>query len=46
MYNLAVELAAAGRMDEARTYGTKYINSAPAALYAADIAHLKKLLER
>jgi arylsulfatase A-like enzyme/tetratricopeptide (TPR) repeat protein len=46
MYNLAVELAAAGRMDEARTYGTKYINSAPPALYAADIAHLKKLLER
>ena len=46
MYNLAVELAAAGRVDEARIYGTKYINSAPPALYAADIAHLQKLLGR
>ena len=46
MYNLAVELAASGRVDEARFYGTKYINSAPPALYAADIAHLQKLLGR
>lgn len=46
LYNLAVELAAAGRVDEARIYGTKYIKFAPPALYAADIAHLQKLLGR
>jgi Flp pilus assembly protein TadD len=44
LYNLTVELAAAGRMDEARTYGEKYIRSAPPGMYAADIAHVRKLL--
>jgi len=44
LYNLTVELAAAGRMEEARTYGEKYIRSAPPAMYAADIAHVRKLL--
>jgi hypothetical protein len=44
LYNLVVELAAAGRLDEARTYGAQYVATAPPALHAADIAHVRKLL--
>ena len=36
----------AGRMDEARQYGDRYISNAPRALHASDIAHIRNLLGR
>jgi arylsulfatase A-like enzyme/tetratricopeptide (TPR) repeat protein len=46
LYNLTIELLAEGRIDEARTFGDQYLANAPAALYANDLAHVRKLLGR
>ena len=44
LYNLTVELVNAGRVAEARQFGERYIATAPPALYAPDIAQVKKLI--
>ena len=46
LYNLTIELLAEGRMDEARKFGVRYLASAPPALYANNLAHVRKLLGR
>jgi len=46
LYNLTIELLAEGRIDEARKFGDRYLTSAPPALYASDLAHVRKLLGR
>jgi arylsulfatase A-like enzyme/Flp pilus assembly protein TadD len=46
LYNLTIELLAEGRIDEARRFGDRYLETAPPALYAGDLAHLRKLLGR
>ncbi len=45
LYNLVVALVAEGRLAEARDYGSRYIATAPPALHASDIAHLRRLLD-
>ncbi len=45
LYNLTVVLVDSHRLDEARTYGERYIATAPPALHAADIAAIRKLLD-
>jgi tetratricopeptide (TPR) repeat protein len=44
LYNLTVTLAEIGRGGEARTYGERYIATAPPARYARDIAHIRQLI--
>ena len=44
LYNLTVTLAETGRGEEARTYGERYITTAPPALYGRDIAHIRQLI--
>ena len=44
LYNLTINLAAAGRRDEARTYGEKFIAAAPPALQA-DVAAIKRAMQ-
>jgi arylsulfatase A-like enzyme/tetratricopeptide (TPR) repeat protein len=44
LYNLTVTLVEAGRRDEARTYGSRYIATAPPALHARDIARVTALI--
>ncbi len=44
LYNLTVTLHDVGRKDEARVYGERYIATAPPAMYAADIARIRKML--
>jgi arylsulfatase A-like enzyme/Tfp pilus assembly protein PilF len=46
LFNLAMELDAAGRHDEARPYLARFAAEAPPAQYAADIARVRKVLER
>ena len=46
LYNLTIELLAEGRIDEARRFGDQYLRTAPPALYAQDLAHVRKLLGR
>jgi len=41
LYNLTINLAAAGRRDEARVYGDRYIAAAPPTM-AADVAAIRK----
>lgn len=45
LYNLTFALAATGRMDEARQMGNRYIATAPPALFAADIAVIRRLIQ-
>lgn len=45
LYNLTVALAGTGRMDDARAVGNRFIDTAPAARYAADIARIRRLIE-
>ena len=45
LFNVTMELVAAGRRDEARPFGQRYITSAPASLYASDIARVRAALE-
>jgi hypothetical protein len=44
LYNLTLELGAAGRRDEAARYGQQYVARAPRARYAAEIAQIQRLL--
>jgi arylsulfatase A-like enzyme/Flp pilus assembly protein TadD len=46
LYNLAVELDAAGRRDEARPYLERFAREAPPAQYATDIAKVNQMLRR
>jgi arylsulfatase A-like enzyme/Tfp pilus assembly protein PilF len=46
LYNLATELAEAGRLEEARPYLERFVRDAPPAFYAADIRRLAALLGR
>jgi tetratricopeptide (TPR) repeat protein len=44
LYNLATELASAGRMAEARAYAQRFVDTAPPAQYADSIGQLKRLV--
>ena len=44
LFNLAMELDAAGRHDEARPYLERFAAQAPPAQYSADIARVRKVL--
>lgn len=44
LYNLTVELFAAGQIDEARRIGDRYLAIAPPALMAGDIARVQTLM--
>ena len=46
LFNLSMELDAAGRHDEARPYLERFTREAPPAQYAPDIARARKLLQR
>ena len=46
LFNLAMELDAAGRRDEARPYFERFAAEAPPAQYAADIGRVRKMLGR
>jgi arylsulfatase A-like enzyme/tetratricopeptide (TPR) repeat protein len=46
LYNLASELDAAGRRDEARPFLERFAREAPAAQYGPDIVKARKLLSR
>jgi tetratricopeptide (TPR) repeat protein len=45
LYNLTLELAKAGQLDEARIYGQRYVDTAPPALYGQEIASVRRLLQ-
>jgi arylsulfatase A-like enzyme/Flp pilus assembly protein TadD len=44
LYNLWLELAAAGRRDEASTYGRQFVATAPPAFFQPDIDRIKRYL--
>jgi tetratricopeptide (TPR) repeat protein len=44
LYNLATELDAAGRRNEARPFLERFVGEAPPAQYGPDIAKVRKLL--
>jgi tetratricopeptide (TPR) repeat protein len=44
LYNLTIELASAGRLDEARQYGQQYLATAPPALYQKELNEIRRLL--
>jgi tetratricopeptide (TPR) repeat protein len=44
LYNLWLELAAAGRRDEASAYGRQFVATAPSAFFQPDIARIKRYL--
>ena len=44
LYNLVVELAAAGRGDDARRYGQQYLATAPPAMYRKEIEEIRRML--
>jgi tetratricopeptide (TPR) repeat protein len=46
LFNLGMELDAAGRRDEARPYLERFAREAPAAQYGPDIARVSKMLSR
>jgi tetratricopeptide (TPR) repeat protein len=46
LYNLGVQLLRAGRMADARPYLEQFVRSAPASLYAKDIANISADLAR
>ncbi|MBI2835409.1 MAG: sulfatase-like hydrolase/transferase [Acidobacteria bacterium] len=46
LFNLATELVRQGRREEARLYLERFVATAPPALYGADIARLKALLQQ
>ncbi|GMV22497.1 MAG: hypothetical protein AMXMBFR57_24460 [Acidimicrobiia bacterium] len=46
LFNLTTELHAAGRSAEARQFGERFLAAAPPALFAADIARVRALLQR
>ncbi len=46
LFNLTLELHEAGRPNEARRFGEQFLATAPPALFAADIARVRALLQR
>jgi Flp pilus assembly protein TadD len=46
LYNLGVSLWDAGRHEEARPYLERFVREAPARRYAADLARLRKMMNR
>jgi tetratricopeptide (TPR) repeat protein len=44
LFNLGIELDAAGRRDEARPYLERFVREAPPAQYGPDVARIRKLL--
>ena len=46
LYNLTIELVHQGRMDEARNTARATSSTAPAALYAPDIARVKEVIKQ
>jgi arylsulfatase A-like enzyme/tetratricopeptide (TPR) repeat protein len=44
LYNLTLALEQSGRHEEARTYGRRFVDTAPAATYAPQIAQVRKLI--
>ena len=44
LYNLWLELAAAGRRDEAVKYGRQFVSTAPPAFFAAERQQIEKYL--
>jgi len=46
LYNLTMELFASGRIEEARTYGERFVATAPPALFGDDIARVRQRLGR
>jgi tetratricopeptide (TPR) repeat protein len=44
LYNLTFALAETGKTDEARQVGRRYVESAPPALYRADIEAIRRLI--
>ena len=46
LYNLATELANAGRTAEARPYVERFVKTAPPAMYGPDIERLREILRR
>ncbi|HYN10222.1 MAG TPA: sulfatase-like hydrolase/transferase [Vicinamibacterales bacterium] len=45
LFNLTINLVAAGRHVEARAYGEQYLATAPPALHQQDIATIRRILE-
>ena len=45
LYNLWLELASAGRREEAGQYGQQFVDTAPPALFASDIQEVKRYLD-
>jgi tetratricopeptide (TPR) repeat protein len=46
LYNVAIQLVADGRRDEARPYLERFARTAPPAFYAADIRRVQAMLAR
>ena len=46
LYNLTMTLMELGRRDEARTYGDRYLSSAPSGFFAREIAEVRGALKR
>ena len=46
LYNLTLTLLQLKRPEEARTYGERYVATAPPALFAADIARVRELMKK
>ena len=46
LYNLTMTLIELGRRDEARTYGDRYISTAPPGFFAREIAEVRRALKR
>lgn len=44
LYNLTVELFAAGQAAEGRRYGRQYLDAAPPALYPSEVARIRSLV--
>jgi tetratricopeptide (TPR) repeat protein len=44
LYNLWLELAAAGRRDDAAAYGSRFVATAPPAFFKPDIARIRRYL--
>jgi arylsulfatase A-like enzyme/Flp pilus assembly protein TadD len=44
LYNLTLELAAAGQRDEARTYGEQFLATAPPASFGQDFGEIRRVI--
>ena len=46
LYNLTMTLSDLGRRDEARTYGERYVATAPPGFYGREIAQIRGVVTR